>query len=109
MLIFLRQDRQEAGNGVRNRGRRTNHPVYHYTCSHYDKATGNCNNYADRPNMCRDFPYGDALRMTDCGGCFYRSCSRRGTSFVPDYVRPTLGSDEKESEEKKICSDVVSA
>lgn len=29
-----------------------------FTCWHHDAATGDCRIYADRPRMCRDFPYG---------------------------------------------------
>lgn len=29
-----------------------------YTCRFFDGETGNCNNYDERPNMCRHYPYG---------------------------------------------------
>lgn len=55
-----------------------------YTCKHHDAATGNCGNYAQRPAMCRDFPY---ERM---GGCPYVDCTRKATREWYDYIGPPL-------------------
>lgn len=41
-------------------------PQHHYTCKHFDKATGNCGIYATRPKMCSDFPYGRVCRYATC-------------------------------------------
>lgn len=37
---------------------------YGYTCKHFDGA--NCTAYADRPNMCKDYPYGRPCVFTGC-------------------------------------------
>jgi len=39
---------------------------HRYTCKHL-AADGNCTNYADRPKMCSDFPYGPR--------CPYKACT----------------------------------
>lgn len=39
-----------------------NHPVY--TCRHFDGA--NCTVYNERPNMCRDYPYGQPCEHSSC-------------------------------------------
>ena len=37
-----------------------------YTCRHFDERTRLCTIYEERPQMCRDYPYGRA------GGCEYQ-------------------------------------
>ncbi len=44
-------------------------PDQHYTCRHWDEDTGLCGIYEDRPNMCRDFPYGKVCTH----GCGYNN------------------------------------
>ena len=41
---------------------------YHhrYTCKHFDAKTHNCTDYEHRPEMCRDFPYGDPCPFVEC-------------------------------------------
>lgn len=42
---------------------------HHFTCRHWDEETRRCKEYAKRPRMCREYPYGD-----DCSlgvGCGY--------------------------------------
>lgn len=31
---------------------------HHFTCRHWDASSGRCGIYADRPEMCRGYPYG---------------------------------------------------
>jgi Fe-S-cluster containining protein len=38
-----------------------------YTCIYLDKKTGQCTDYAGRPKLCSDYPYG--------GECQYHKCS----------------------------------
>jgi Fe-S-cluster containining protein len=45
--------------------------TYGYTCKHFDGA--DCTQYADRPKMCRDYPYG-------------RSCGKPGCTYEPDVL-----------------------
>lgn len=40
---------------------------YRYTCKYFDTKTNNCINYKNRPDMCRDYPYG--------GTCKYKGCT----------------------------------
>jgi len=37
-----------------------------YTCKHYNTETGNCMNYEGRPEMCKDYPYGDVCSYAGC-------------------------------------------
>lgn len=37
-----------------------------YTCRHYDDLTSNCDAYEDRPDMCRDYPYGRRCEFARC-------------------------------------------
>ena len=39
---------------------------YHYTCRHFNVETGNCMAYESRPDMCRDYPYGNPCEHPDC-------------------------------------------
>lgn len=39
---------------------------YHYTCKHYDANTNNCMDYENRPEMCRNYPYGDPCGFDEC-------------------------------------------
>jgi Fe-S-cluster containining protein len=44
---------------------------HYYSCKHHDEASGNCLNYADRPNMCSSFPfYGNPRKR-----CEYKECT----------------------------------
>lgn len=36
---------------------------HHFTCRHWDEETGLCGIYEDRPEMCRNFPYGKGCPM----------------------------------------------
>lgn len=74
MVVFLFQNwsNSQDGRGLKKgRGSKSpfNGPQYHYTCRHFDRATGNCMNYENRPLMCQNFPYGR--------DCRYRGCTRR--------------------------------
>jgi len=42
--------------------------VYMYTCKHLD-ADNNCGNYANRPVLCSDYPYGNACDHKAAGAC----------------------------------------
>ena len=64
MVIFLWSDKHSNFEN-----RRTPETTYHYTCKHFDKATGNCMNYANRPDMCRLYP--------NSGVCRYKACTRK--------------------------------
>ena len=46
---------------------------YFYTCKHHNKDTGDCMNYENRPNLCRDYPYGG-------------SCAFKGCTYIPDVI-----------------------
>lgn len=37
-----------------------------WTCKHFDRESGDCTNYENRPNMCRDYPYGRECAMPGC-------------------------------------------
>jgi Fe-S-cluster containining protein len=39
-----------------------------YTCRFWDELTGLCRNYESRPEVCREYPYGDPCNH-DCGYC----------------------------------------
>ena len=47
-----------------------------YTCTLYDEATGSCADYANRPRMCRAYPYASE----EDGRCseYKDRCTRRG-------------------------------
>lgn len=36
-----------------------------FTCRHLTEE-GNCGNYENRPNMCRNYPYGSACQQAHC-------------------------------------------
>ena len=40
-------------------------PGHYYTCVHL-RADGDCGIYADRPAMCRDYPYGIECNYAEC-------------------------------------------
>ena len=77
MIILLRVDKNEHGN----RGPWP-HFVWHYTCKNFDPVTKNCTAYETRPEMCRDYPYGNpphskGYKPRAEGQCNYRDCTRR--------------------------------
>ena len=39
---------------------------HHYTCKHFDSETNNCTDYENRPEMCRNYPYGDPCGFEEC-------------------------------------------
>ena len=47
---------------------------HHFTCRHWDEETRLCTIYPDRPNMCRDFPYGKGCQY----GCGCEGQPQRG-------------------------------
>lgn len=63
MVIFKFASKTCLGNP----GRKIPHLLYHYTCRHFDEKSGNCTNYANRPDMCRSYPNG--------GMCKYKGCT----------------------------------
>lgn len=64
MIIFKYSSKTCLGNP----NRKIDHELYHYTCKHFNKSTGNCMNYENRPGMCRDYP--------NTGTCKYKGCTR---------------------------------
>ncbi|MGE5681830.1 MAG: YkgJ family cysteine cluster protein [Bacillota bacterium] len=48
--------------------------MYWYTCKHFNKETGDCMNYENRPYMCKDFPYWGSYRLKSCT---YRECEMK--------------------------------
>lgn len=42
----------------------------YFTCRHHDVVTGDCGIYADRPRMCRDYPYEHACEQVECTAQF---------------------------------------
>ena len=38
----------------------------YFTCRHWDEGTRRCTVYADRPAMCRDYPYDHGCDHADC-------------------------------------------
>lgn len=63
MVIFKYASKTCKGNP----NRKIDHILYHYTCKHFDKKSGNCLNYEDRPDMCRMYP--------NAGTCKYKGCT----------------------------------
>ena len=55
MLIFIEV-------GAYSDGR----PCFFFTCKHHDTATGDCMDYANRPPMCSDYPYGKPCIIEGC-------------------------------------------
>jgi Fe-S-cluster containining protein len=44
----------------------------YYTCKHYDQVSGNCQDYENRPMMCKQYPdYGRGA------ACKYKSCTMK--------------------------------
>lgn len=39
---------------------------HYYTCKHLDAKSGDCMNYAKRPRMCSDYPYGGECKYVGC-------------------------------------------
>lgn len=74
MLIFKRVDQQSAQTRKSVKKSAWSRS-YHYTCKHYDKKNGVCLNYANRPNMCRNYP--------DSGTCEYKGCTLKKDGSAP--------------------------
>lgn len=39
---------------------------HRYTCRHHNTETGDCMAYDNRPEMCRDYPYGQPCEHAEC-------------------------------------------
>lgn len=39
---------------------------YLFNCKHHNAETGDCMNYENRPELCRDYPYGRACNFAAC-------------------------------------------
>lgn len=74
MVVFLRKDKHDnaVGNRKGNIG-----DVYHYTCKHFDKTSGNCMNYENRPDMCRVYPNGYDCRYKGCTNSCATTCTKK--------------------------------
>lgn len=47
-----------------------------YTCTIYDKTTGNCGDYDQRPRMCRDYPgNSEPYGIERMRACRYKACT----------------------------------
>lgn len=55
-LRFRRWEQPIAGSDVRAT----------FDCPHYERATGNCGVYDDRPPVCRDYPHGRPCTTPGC-------------------------------------------
>lgn len=78
MLIFSHQDYIHPDGDVdfENEGRK----VYHYSCKHHNKKTGDCDIYEERPMLCRTFP--------NDGLCKYRKVKdKRVKAFLPKWFK----------------------
>jgi Fe-S-cluster containining protein len=63
-----------------------------YTCRNFDEATRLCTIYAERPEMCRDYPYAsDGGCEYECGYCSSADVVGKWTLFnaTPRRVCPT--------------------
>lgn len=61
-----------------------------YTCRHHGAATGDCRIYAERPRMCRDYPYGRAGQQPEC------TAEHRGVAaaLLPLRIEPSVSADD---------------
>lgn len=56
---------------------------HYYTCRNYDWESGNCGIYEQRPDMCRDYPYGGRCRYP---GCTWTAARERRTPYLDGRV-----------------------
>lgn len=75
-----------AAEGVQRQHDGSAPPEQHYTCRHWDEDTRLCTIYEDRPNMCRDFPYGNVCTH----GCGYNNIEE---SDLPERYKIVQGGD----------------
>lgn len=69
MLVHLGEHVTSPVRGISmlNKWKHSDRPTHWYTCKHFDKGTKNCTIYDHRPQMCREYPYGNK--------CEYKGCS----------------------------------
>ena len=78
MLVFSHQDTTHPDGEVDTKDE--DRIVYHYSCKHHDKRTGDCDIYEERPMMCRTFP--------NNGYCGYRKVTdKRVKSCRPKWFK----------------------
>jgi Fe-S-cluster containining protein len=60
-----------------------------YTCRHLNVITGDCTDYENRPDVCREFPYQEVC-MHAANGCTWDAalCGTAGTSREPRPADP---------------------
>ena len=62
MLRYTHTDNKHPENPKE----KTHAPIYHYTCIHFDKKTGNCGIYDIRPWMCSSYPNKEYCNNPKC-------------------------------------------
>ena len=69
-------------------GEHDKHGLHVYTCRHLNVISGDCTVYEDRPDVCRDFPYGDVCMHAASGCTWDAACEgTAGTRFrLPEPV-----------------------
>lgn len=78
MLVFSHQDEIHPDGEIKYQERENT--IYHYSCKHHNKKTGDCDIYEERPIMCRSFP--------DNGFCGYRKVrDKRVTACRPKWFK----------------------
>jgi Fe-S-cluster containining protein len=60
------RERYERFSGKTTTAYRWKNRGHHFTCRHWDEETRLCRIYEDRPQMCRDYPYGQECQH-GCG------------------------------------------
>jgi len=61
----VRRRRNKFGMAL---GIRKENEGHYFKCKHWDEETKLCNDYENRPVMCRDYPY-DKVCSMGCNGC----------------------------------------
>jgi len=62
------RERHERFSGKKVAAFSWKHRGHHFTCKNWDEETRLCKVYETRPQMCRDYPYGQECQH-GCGAC----------------------------------------
>jgi uncharacterized protein len=75
-----------------------------FTCTHYCDDTGQCDSYASRPGMCRDYPVGQiySVNPTFFEECGFYAVDKRAASFRKALEKTELPPDKREDLYKRL-------
>jgi Fe-S-cluster containining protein len=95
---------QRAVNGFELVARLPGQRAFSFRCTHFDGQTRECDSYASRPGMCRDYPR-LVLHQANpefLAGCGYRAVARNASGLIRRLERAPLAPERRAQLKKDL-------